>query len=225
MMTGDDGGVDQDRADEIDVDAAPTVPRELWDRIRADPVRAPEHIALASARIHGPQAAKWVARRRAEADHHPRGLALMARRRHVHLARAGGFATGWGGFTMMAPDIAAAVWIQSRMVFFIAGAFGYDPLDGMRPAELLVLQNIYDDPYQARAALDGAGKPLAAAYLGRRPMQDDALVRRLMSMAARRGFDKLPGRAIPGIAVVVNSIGNGRLTRELGGRAITFYGG
>ncbi|HEY8866040.1 MAG TPA: EcsC family protein [Solirubrobacteraceae bacterium] len=211
--------------DDIGGTEARTVPAELWERLRADPVRAPEHIALASARIHGPQAAAWVAKRRAEAAHHPRGLALMARKRHVHLARAGGFVTGFGGFTMMAPDLAAAVWIQSRMVFFIAAAFGYDPLDRMRPAELLVLQNIYDDPHEARAALDGVGKTLAEAYVGRQASRDQTLVSRLLSMAARRGFEKLAGRAIPGVAVVVNSIGNGRLTRQLGDRAITFYGG
>jgi hypothetical protein len=51
----------------------------------------------------------------------------------------------------MVPDIAALIWIQSRMVFSIAAAMGYDPRDPMRPAELLVLYELYEDPAAARA--------------------------------------------------------------------------
>ena len=44
------------------------VPGDLISRIRADPARAPEHIALAAADLHGPAAAAWVAK------HHARGV-------------------------------------------------------------------------------------------------------------------------------------------------------
>jgi hypothetical protein len=46
-----------------------TAPRQLppglWDRLRADPARAPEHIALASARTFGPLAPRGADHTRA----------------------------------------------------------------------------------------------------------------------------------------------------------------
>ena len=35
------------------------LPPGLWDRLRADPLRAPEYIALAAADRHGPAAEAW----------------------------------------------------------------------------------------------------------------------------------------------------------------------
>ena len=70
----------------------------------------------------------------------------MARRRHVNLASVEGAATGVGGFITLIPDLVGLAWIQSRLVFFIAAAYGFDPHDPMRPAELLVLNRLYDTP-------------------------------------------------------------------------------
>ena len=41
--------------------SARELPPGLWDRLRLDPVRSPEHIALAAARTFGPQAERWAA--------------------------------------------------------------------------------------------------------------------------------------------------------------------
>ena len=38
------------------------VPRRLWEQVRADPVRAPEYIALAASEKHGPAAEAWAAK-------------------------------------------------------------------------------------------------------------------------------------------------------------------
>ena len=70
---------------------------------------------------------------------------------------AEGAATGVGGIVTIVPDLVGLAWIQSRMVFFIAGGYGLDPHDPMRPAELLALNGLYHDPAGARAALDGVG--------------------------------------------------------------------
>src|SRR5215218_11511985 len=101
------------------------IPGELIARIRADPARAPEHIALAAADLHGPAAAAWVAK------HHARGvtdrpsLARLAKRNHARLARVEGAATGLGGWTTTAADLVALAWVQSRLIFFVAAAYGY----------------------------------------------------------------------------------------------------
>jgi hypothetical protein len=203
----------------------PDVPDNLWERIRADPVRAPEHIALAAAAQHAPAAEKWAAEKRGRYAHDGHELAEMAKRRHATLARFEGAATGVGGFLTVVPDLVALAWIQSRLVFFVAAAYGFDPHDRMRPAELLVLMELYPDPQTARAALDGLGRTLVESYVGNRMQREEALVTRLAKMVGKRAARRFAGRLIPGVAIAFNAIGNERDTRRLADRAIAFYGG
>lgn len=205
-------------------DPRPHLPDGLLASLRADPVRAPEHLALTAADRHGPAAAAWVAER---AGRDPRKLAKDAKRSHARLARFSGAATGLGGFYTVVPDLALLLWIQSRMVFYIAAAFDYDPHDGMRPAELMVLWDLYPDPEAARAALDGASGPAAVSIARSRldKGSDEKVTERLMRAAARHGMRRLGGRLIPGFAVFFNSIGNERATRALADEAVRFYSG
>ncbi len=204
----------------------PRVPTDLLARLRADPARAAETIALAAGERHAPGAARWAAEMRERHGLEGRELAERAVRKHGQLARASGAATGLGGALTVLPDLVALLWIETRMVLHVAAACGFDPHDPMRPAEMLVLFGLYRTPAEARAALDGAGRPLALAYVDRslRPRtEDEQLVRRLLRFAGRRAGRSLAGRAIPGLAVVVNAAGNERATRALGRDAIAFY--
>jgi hypothetical protein len=204
---------------------APQVPAKLWERIRKDPIRAPEHIALAAGEHHAPAAAAWVADKRSRYAHDGRELALMAKRRHATYARFEGAATGVGGIFTVVPDLVGLAWIQTRLVFFVAAAYGYDPYDPMRPAELLVLRDFYPDPVTARRALDGIGRTMVESYVGNRLEREETLAVRLAKFVGRRAARKLAGRLIPGVAVAFNAVGNERNTRELADRAIKFYGG
>jgi len=201
------------------------VPEGLWAKLRADPVRAPEHIALAASEKHGPAADAWAAEKRRRFRHEGRELAEMAKRRHATLARFEGAATGVGGVITLVPDMVGLAWIQTRLVFFVAAAYGFDPRDPMRPAELLVLMELYEDVPSARAALDGAGKTIAEAYIGSKLEREEVLALRLAKMLGRRGMRRLAGRLIPFAAIVFNSVANERSTRALADRAIRFYGG
>lgn len=214
-------------ADEPDDAPVRELPPALWRAIRADPLHAPEHVALAAAQRHGPAACDWVTAKRSHSDVSARKLAQMAKARHVRLARLGGAATGVGGFVTVVPDLALAAWIQSRLVFFVAAAYGHDPLDPMRPAEQLVLQQLYPDVGAASAALDHAGKPLALALATRRLSagEQQTLTRRLARMVGKRAARRFGGRLVPGLAIVANAVGNERDTRALADRAIRFYGG
>jgi EcsC family protein len=205
--------------------AARELPPGLWDRLRLDPVRAPEHIALAAARTFGPQAARWADDKRARFAVRPAELAKMAKKRHATLARFEGAATGVGGIATVVPDLAALAWIQARLVFYIAAAYGYDPRDPMRPAELLVLHGLYADPATARRALDGIGSTLVQAYVGSRLQREEVLGLRLVKMIGLHSANRLAGRLIPVVAIAFNAIGNERRTRALADRAIRFYGG
>ena len=204
------------------------IPRALWEKIRTDPVRAPEYIALAASEKHAPAAEAWAAEKRRRFRHEGRELAEMAKRRHATLARFEGAATGVGGIVTLLPDMAGLIWIQSRLVFFIAAAYGFDPRDPMRPAELLVLMNLYDDVHAARAALDGVGRSIAATYVGSLPerlQRDEALATRLAKMVGKRTARRMFGRLIPFAAIAFNAVANERDTRALADRAIRFYGG
>jgi hypothetical protein len=200
-------------------------PASLWDRLRADPLRAPEHVALAASEFHAPAAATWADRRRRVYGTNPDALAQMARRRHVNLASIEGAATGVGGFITVVPDLVGLAWIQSRLVFFVATAYGFDPTDPMRPAELLVLNGLYESPGAAKEALDGMGVTVAEAWMGGKLTRDETLALKLAKMVGKSSGKKLAGRMIPGFAIAFNSVANRRDTNALAKRAIKFYGG
>jgi hypothetical protein len=205
--------------------SARELPPGLWDRLWRDPVGVPEHIALAAGRTFAPQAERWAADKRSRFAVEPIDLAKMAKKRHATMARFEGAATGVGGIVTMVPDLVALAWIQARLVFYVAAAYGYDPHDPMRPAELLVLHDFYPDPQTARRALDGIGSTMVEAYVGSKFQRDEALALRLAKMLGVRSARKLAGRLIPGVAIAFNAIGNERRTRALADRAIRFYGG
>lgn len=210
------------------IDPPRSLPKRLWTQLRGDPVHAPEHLALAASDLHGPAAESWIREMRTRYAHQPPELALIAKRRHATLSRFSGAAFGVGGAWTMAPDIAALVWLQSRMVFFIAAAYGYDPRDPMRPAEYLAMRGFYPDPVSAREALDGVGTSFAQAYVGGKlspSSSDEKLLSRLMALGMRKGGTHLAGRAIPGFAIAFNALTNERETRAVAKDAMRFYGG
>ena len=149
----------------------------------------------------------------------------MAFRKHVRLARLEGGALGAGGVITVAPDVVSLLWIQSRMVFYIAAAYGYDPCHPMRPAEYLALQGLYDTPAEARKALDGVGKHMAVAMAERAlsNRKSDALHLRLAKYIAKRMARRYAGRLIPLIGAPIGAIQNGSVTRQLGDRALSYY--
>jgi EcsC protein family len=200
-------------------------PASLWDRILAEPDRAPEHIALAASERFGPAAAEWV--RVAGAGQTPEKLARIAYRKHVRLARLEGAALGAGGWITAAPDMVALLWIESRMVFHIAAALGYDPRHPMRPAELLALIDLYRTPEDARKALDGVGTHLiqAAAEQALRSADRAGLRIRLARYLAKRTARHYAGRLIPFIGAPIAAVQNGAATKRLGSRALAYYGG
>ena len=201
------------------------VPESLWRRLRAEPARAPEHIALAAAERFAPQAEHWVAV--AGAGRAPGELARSAVKKHVRLARLEGAALGVGGWVTAAPDIVALVWIQCRMVFYVAAAFGYYPRHPMRPAELLALQGVYPTAAEARAALDGVGRPMAHALVekGLTRGTDRTIAHRLAKYAGRRIAERYGGRLVPLIGAPIGALGNGGATAQLGRRTLAYYGG
>jgi len=209
----------------VDIGDAGNVPASLWRRIRSEPERAPEHIALGAAERFAPQAARWV--QVAGPGQTADSLAKTALKKHVRMSRLEGAVLGIGGFTTAAADLVALGWIQSRMVFYIAAAYGYDPADPMRPAELLTLTGFYPTPQDARAALDGLGKHLAQAAVERTLFggRERRVYERLVRYAGKRVTRKAAGRLIPFVAAPIGAVQNAAGTKDVGRRAVVYYSG
>jgi len=209
-----------------EADRVEEAPASLLRRLRAEPARAPEIVALAAAHHFAGPARRFVERMRAH-GHEPEEIARHAVRRHTRLARAEGAVVGSGGAPTAAADLVALAWLQSRMVFFVAAAHGYDPGHPMRPAELLALQGMYETPAEARAALDRAGRPLASALLdsGLRGRGETTLRHRLLGGVSQRMAMRFGARLVPFLSSAVSAVQNGSLTADLGARARRYYGG
>src|SRR5918992_2520446 len=87
-------------------------PKRVWDRILAEPDRAPEYIALAAAERFGPQAEEWV--KIAGPGNTPDELARIAFKKHVRLSRLEGGALGVGGAVTAGPGPLSPLWVPSR---------------------------------------------------------------------------------------------------------------
>lgn len=208
-----------------DIEQTEGVPDPVWKRILAEPERAPELIALAAAQRFAGPAERWV--QIAGAGHTPESLAGVAYTKHVRLSRVEGLALGLGGLATAAGNLAGLLWIQARMVFFIAAAHGYDPAHPMRPAELLALWEVYDTPAAAREALDGMGTPMAVAMVdsqlkrsGERKLSD-----KLVRYVGKRVAKRYAGRMIPLIGAPISAVQNAGATKQLGRQALVYYGG
>jgi len=199
------------------------VPDTLWERLRGEPERAPEFMALAAAERFAPAAERWAA---ITLPHHgPREAAEIAYRKHVLRSGVEGAAAGLGGAFTIVPDLAALAWIQGRMVFFIAAAHGFDPRHPMRPAELLTLQGIYPTPAEARVGLDGAGTSLAVQLVQSKRGGDGQLVARLAKLVGRKVAKRALLKAVPVLSSPVSAVQNRAATADLGKRALLYYGG
>ena len=207
--------------------AAPTV--GLWQRMKDDPQYAPEHLALEAVRRLGPEAADWAVRVRAERpDLDPEGIADLAVRKFINLARLSGAVSGAAGLPGAVVDVGVLAWTQARMVLHIAAAYGADPEHPDRATDLLVLQKVHKVTESARLALGVAqGRERAAALLARpnTPLRQ-ALLRlsvKLAQMAGLRAAKRIFAKVVPGAAVILGTWANSSATNDLARRACDHY--
>lgn len=201
------------------------IPDPIWKRVLAQPERALELIAAAAAERFADPAESWV--QGAGAGHSRGSLARKAYTKHVRLSQVEGLALGLGGVVTSAANLGALAWIQARMVFYIAAAYGHDPRDPMRPAELLALWEVYDTPAEARTALDGLGKPMAQTLAENRLSAggESRIAERLLRYVGKRVIRRAGGRLVPLLGAPISAVQNGGSTKDLGQRALRYYGG
>lgn len=207
----------------------PHLPKGLIADLRNDPTYALETLAMAAVDVHGPAAAKWIATR-GKIRYSKEQLARIAIKRHANTARLEGAALGMGGFFTIVPDTAALAWILTREVIFVAAAYGLDPTDPRRAAEVLVVCEIYDSVPKAQAALDRRGERLVTALARTQVMnqlrggkRDRSLGNKLVRYSGKKLAGKYGGRLVPGVGAVLGSIDNAGAVKATGDRAIAFY--
>ncbi|MFC6021458.1 EcsC family protein [Plantactinospora solaniradicis] len=221
--------VDQDPAKSVDQDPAAVPPSGLWERMKADPQYAPEHLALEAVRRLGPEARAWVERTRAYyPDLSPDGVAEVAIRKFVTRAQLSGAISGAAGLPGAVLDMGVLAWTQARMVLHVAAAYGHDPEHADRATDLLVLQRVHKIAQTARLALGvAAGRERAGAMLGRSetPLRK-AMLRlglKLAQMAGVRAAKRLFAKAVPGAAIILGTWANSSATKDLAARSQELY--
>lgn len=216
-------------APEVDAPEATAPPAGLWDKMKADPQYAPEHLALEAVRRLGPEAHEWQERTRAQRPGiPPDALADLAVKRFVNLARLSGAVSGATGIAGAVLDVGVLAWNQARMVLHVAAAYGVDPRDPERATDLLVLQKVHKVAETARLALGvAAGRERAGALLrGSGTPVHRVLVKlgvKLAQMAGIRAAKRIFAKIIPGAAIILGTWANSSATTDLAHRARDLY--
>ncbi|MEV8515255.1 EcsC family protein [Dactylosporangium sp. NPDC051484] len=204
-------------------------PAGLWAKMKADPEYAPEHLALEAVTRLGPRMAAELEKLKGQnPGAPPDALADMIVYRYVNQSRLSGAVSGAVPLAGAVLDVGVLAWTQARMVLMLAANYGAHPAHPDRAVDLLVLQGIHKYTQTARTALAVArGRERIEALLpAQRPETRNVLVRlalKLAQMAGVRAVKKMAAKLIPGAAIVLGGVANGKATRALGGRAIGLY--
>jgi hypothetical protein len=207
-------------------------PSSEWSRMLADPAHTPELLAdLAVARF-GPRAAAWVAEVRqtypAAAED---GIARLAAQRFGRRSTiAGALAGATGSLSALA---GAGAWLQAELLLHVAAAYGRDPVDPERAADLLVLLRVHPGHADARRALNAARQPAGQPADNGVSTPSRADERRLAHAArlARPLATQLAGwvaartvsRLLPGSAVLAAGLASRAAVQGATARAVAFY--
>ncbi len=128
---------------------------------------------------------------------------------------------------LLAADLVALALVQARMVLRMAALAGLDPHDPARRQEILALQGL-DGPLHetVAAAAAGSSKRWSSRLLLRRAAHGaSSATGSLASLVGTRLQRTALTRAIPLLNVPLGARTNGRLTEELGERALERYFG
>jgi uncharacterized protein (DUF697 family) len=212
---------------EVGLDANAGVPTGLWEKMRADPQYAPEHLAVEAVRRIGPQAKAWVSYVRAGQPHlNGEQIAQIAATKFTNIAGLTGAVSGAAGLPGAVVDFGVLAWNQARMVLHIAAAYGVDSEHPDRATDLLVLQRVHTVAQTARAALGvAAGRQTVGSVVTKSGGARLAgqLTVKLARMAGVRAFKRLFAKVVPGAAVILGAWANRSATKDLAARARAHY--
>lgn len=199
--------------------AAPTHRAEPWAEFLIEPTHAPELLALAAVQTFGPRAQDWADRTRAaypKADD-----AALARLAIQQFTRFGGLASVFGAVAGSYAPVAllgSAAITQAELVLHVAAAYGLDPTDPQRAADLLVIVRVHPTRGEADAALaaahDDAGGPAAAVW---------RLGRMIAAQAGGWALLRFANRRLPGTSLLAAVLSSTASAQTAAARADAYY--
>jgi hypothetical protein len=213
------------------------VARYDWAKVLADPGHLPELLALAAVETIGPRAEQWARRvRESYPSATPQGIARLAVAQFTRRGGVGGALAAAAGSYAPLAFFGAAAWTHAELVLHVAAAYGQDPTDQQRAADLLLLTRVHATREDAEAALTAAKQPAGASTTAEAPGNGDPAGDRRTDGNGRLRFGRplatqvggwLAVRAVnrifPGTGVLVAALGSRGAAETLGVRAITFY--
>lgn len=204
-------------------DARP--PQRLLEEMLADPVHAPERLAIEAVARCGPEAARWVTQARVADPQLPTAaLAMQVRERFVKLARLSGAAGGALGLPGAVADVGLLAWNNARMIVHLAAVHGFDPTDDERAAEILYFTDVYKAIAVAEQAVEVASRRAPArSLLAQSSRSAGALALSLGRMLGKKTAKRLVTRAVPFASIPLGAWSNDRATGHLADRVVLAY--
>lgn len=206
-------------------------PAALFQALLADPIHAPERLALEAVRLCGPEAAAWAARMY---EQHPQlttaELAMRTRTKFTRHSQVTGAATGALGLPGVVVDVVVSSWTKARMILYLAALHHQDPTRPERAAEILYFTRVHKAIALAETAVEvtarrapatailhASGGSRSSVYAGL------LLVVSLGKMLGRKTVKSVATRAIPMGAIPVSAWSNGRAMSALADRVVIEY--
>lgn len=192
-----------------------------WARLKERPEYTPELLALAAVHRIGPQARDFVSLLRSTyPGASPAAIARYTTARLTRPARYTGFVAGLVGIPGHLLDLLGVAWSEARVVLHIAAAYGWDPVDPERAADLLVLRHVHPSREVARTAL-------RAATTGDRVPLAGGVAWRVAQLAALplggRLGRRLATKLVPGAGALLGIVGNTATLDDVAARAEALY--
>jgi len=195
---------------------------EVWAGIIADPAHSPELFAVAATQTIGPRAIQWARRTRAAyPTATPAAVARLAELQFTRFGSVSSLLAAVAGSYAPVALLGAAAFTHAELALHIAAAYGFDPTDRARAADLLVLTRVHAEREDAEAALaaaqehsyENAGLTEATWRLGR------MIAAQAGGWAALRAVN----RYFPGTTLLAATLTSRGAARSLAARATLFY--
>ncbi|HEY7273268.1 MAG TPA: hypothetical protein VH502_11080 [Actinoplanes sp.] len=187
-------------------------------KLAADPGHAPELLALAAVQTIGPRAKEWAKRTR---EAYPKAtdtaLARLAADQFTRLTSPNSIVGTLAGSYAPVTLIATTALTHARVILHVAAAYGLDPTDEARAADLLVLTRVHASREDAEAALAAVKRQQKATT----PIQ--RIGRMVTANAAGWAVVRLAGRYFPGTRLLAAALVTRSSARSMAERANTHY--
>ncbi|WP_412738311.1 hypothetical protein [Krasilnikovia sp. MM14-A1259] len=201
---------------------------EAWAKILADPGHAPELLAVAAVQAIGPRARDWAQRTRAA--YPAAGPDALARLAAAQFTRLGSVTSVFGavaGSRTPAALLAANALTHAELALHVAAAYGLDPTDPARAADLLVLTEVHADREAAERALAAARRPAQVRTAGRVGEDHSPALWRAGRMAGLQAgawaLLRAANRYLPGTSLLAATLTGRSSALNMASRATLFY--